>query len=149
MSEVKQHLKPVLRSSGIDCSSLPCLRNNLLSLSFFFSCIYFLLVFFFLCRCFFSVTLLLSAEPEIKYVALRNIDLIVQKYPAVLENELKVFFCKYNDPIFVKLEKLEIMIKLATARNIDPILLEFKELRLHLFFSILFLVFYPETGEEI
>merc|ERR1719158_1234669 len=29
------------------------------------------------------VTLLLSAEPEIKYVALRNIDLIIQKQPAV------------------------------------------------------------------
>jgi len=32
---------------------------------------------------------------------------------------LQVFFCKYNDPLYVKMEKLEIMIKLANERNID------------------------------
>uniref|UniRef100_A0A7N0VFT3 Beta-adaptin-like protein n=1 Tax=Kalanchoe fedtschenkoi TaxID=63787 RepID=A0A7N0VFT3_KALFE len=70
---------------------------------------------------------LLSAEPEIQYVALRNINLIVQRRPTILAHEIKVFFCKYNDPIYVKLEKLEIMIKLASDRNIDQVLLEFKE----------------------
>ncbi|XP_008789499.2 beta-adaptin-like protein C [Phoenix dactylifera] len=70
---------------------------------------------------------LLSAEPEIQYVALRNINLIVQKRPTILAHEIKVFFCKYNDPIYVKMEKLEIMIKLASDRNIDQVLLEFKE----------------------
>jgi AP-1 complex subunit beta-1 len=40
---------------------------------------------------------------------------------------LQVFFCKYNDPIYVKMEKLEIMIKLASEKNIDQVLLEFKE----------------------
>ena len=39
----------------------------------------------------------------------------------------QVFFCKYNDPIYVKMEKLEIMIKLASDKNIDQVLLEFKE----------------------
>lgn len=33
----------------------------------------------------------------------------------------QVFFCKYNDPIYVKLEKLEIMIKLASEKNIDQV----------------------------
>ena len=33
---------------------------------------------------------LLSAESEIQYVALRNINLIVQKYPAILAHEVKV-----------------------------------------------------------
>ena len=33
----------------------------------------------------------------------------------------KVFFCKYNDPIYVKMEKLEIMIKLASDKNIDQV----------------------------
>nr|XP_043627939.1 beta-adaptin-like protein B [Erigeron canadensis] len=70
---------------------------------------------------------LLSAEPEIQYVALRNINLIVQRRPTILAHEIKVFFCKYNDPIYVKMEKLEIMIKLASDRNIDQVLLEFKE----------------------
>lgn len=70
---------------------------------------------------------LLSAEPEIQYVALRNIHLVVTKYPQILAHEVKVFFCKYNDPIYVKMEKLEIMIKLASDKNIDQVLLEFKE----------------------
>lgn len=33
---------------------------------------------------------LLSAEPEVQYVALRNINLIVQKFPEVLTNDVKV-----------------------------------------------------------
>lgn len=70
---------------------------------------------------------LLNSEPEIQYVALRNINLIVQKRPMILENEIKVFFCKYNDPIYVKMEKLEIIIKLVTEKNIDQVLLELKE----------------------
>merc|ERR1719410_353688 len=70
---------------------------------------------------------LLNSEPEIQYVALRNINLIVQKRPQILENEIKVFFCKYNDPIYVKMEKLEIIIKLVNDRNIDQVLLELKE----------------------
>jgi AP-1 complex subunit beta-1 len=70
---------------------------------------------------------LLNSEPEIQYVALRNIDLIVQKHTGILEKDVKVFFCKYNDPIYVKLEKLEIMIKLVSERNIDTVLSEFKE----------------------
>ncbi len=70
---------------------------------------------------------LLSSEPEIQYVALRNINLIVQKRSAILSSEIKVFFCKYNDPIYVKMEKLEIMIKLASERNVEQVLLELKE----------------------
>lgn len=38
-----------------------------------------------------------------------------------------MFFCKYNDPIYVKMEKLEIMIMLASERNIEQVLMEFKE----------------------
>jgi AP-1 complex subunit beta-1 len=70
---------------------------------------------------------LLNAEPELQYVALRNINLIVQKNAKILEHEIKVFFCKYNDPIYVKMEKLEIIIRLTTERNIDQVLLELKE----------------------
>ncbi|XP_028391800.1 LOW QUALITY PROTEIN: AP-1 complex subunit beta-1-like [Dendronephthya gigantea] len=70
---------------------------------------------------------LLSSEPEVQYVALRNINLIVQKRPDILRNEMKVFFVKYNDPIYVKLEKLDIMIRLANQQNIAQVLAELKE----------------------
>merc|ERR1719290_379954 len=70
---------------------------------------------------------LLSSEPEVQYVALRNINLIVQKRPELLKHEMKVFFVKYNDPIYVKLEKLDIMIRLASEANIVQVLSELKE----------------------
>ncbi|KAL0267221.1 UNVERIFIED_CONTAM: hypothetical protein PYX00_009559 [Menopon gallinae] len=70
---------------------------------------------------------LLSSEPEVQYVALRNINLIVQKRPDILKHEMKVFFVKYNDPIYVKLEKLDIMIRLASQGNIAQVLSELKE----------------------
>lgn len=73
------------------------------------------------------ITLLSEGKPEIQYVALRNINLIVQKRPEILSQGVKHFFCKYNDPIYVKMEKLEIMIKLASIKNIDKVLMEFKE----------------------
>lgn len=40
---------------------------------------------------------------------------------------MRVFFCKYNDPPYVKVEKLEIMIKLVTEKNVDTFLSELKE----------------------
>ena len=70
---------------------------------------------------------LLSSEPEVQYVALRNINLIIQKRADILKHEMKVFFVKYNDPIYVKLEKLDIMIRLASQSNIAQVLSELKE----------------------
>ncbi|KAI8912918.1 adaptin N terminal region-domain-containing protein [Powellomyces hirtus] len=70
---------------------------------------------------------LLHSGPEVQYVALRNILLLLQRKPDVLKNELKVFFCKYNDPIYVKMAKLEIMVRLANDNNIDEVLPELKE----------------------
>lgn len=70
---------------------------------------------------------LLSSGPEVQYVALRNILLIIQRRPAVLKNDVKVFFCKYNDPIYVKLAKLEIMYRLARAENATEVLAELQE----------------------
>lgn len=42
--------------------------------------------------------------------------------PEILKQEIKVFFVKYNDPIYVKLEKLDIMIRLASQANIAQVL---------------------------
>ncbi len=70
---------------------------------------------------------LVSSAPEVQWVALRNINLILQKRPDALANEMRVFFCKYNDPPYVKVEKLAIMTKLATEKNVDTFLSELKE----------------------
>ena len=69
---------------------------------------------------------MLSAEAEIQYVALRNINLIIQGYPEVLQYEIKYFSA--NTMIYLgETEKLETMVKLAAEQNIDQVLLEFKE----------------------
>ncbi|EIW73131.1 hypothetical protein TREMEDRAFT_37167, partial [Tremella mesenterica DSM 1558] len=70
---------------------------------------------------------LISSAPEIQWVALRNINLLLQKRPDILANEMRVFFCKYNDPPYVKVEKLDIMIRLANANNVETLLGELKE----------------------
>jgi len=70
---------------------------------------------------------LISSQPEVQYVALRNIDLLLQKQPGILEKEMRVFFCKYNDPPYLKLTKLEIMVRIANSTNADQLLAELKE----------------------
>lgn len=70
---------------------------------------------------------LLSSPPEVQWVALRNINLLLQKRPDILSNEIRVFFCKYNDPLYVKVEKLDIMVRLAADNNVDALLSELKE----------------------
>ncbi|SMQ51723.1 unnamed protein product [Zymoseptoria tritici ST99CH_3D7] len=70
---------------------------------------------------------LVSSQPEVQYVALRNIDLLLQKQPGILDKEMRVFFCKYNDPPYLKLTKLEIMVRIANSQNVDQLLAELKE----------------------
>ncbi|KAI0696088.1 clathrin binding protein [Cytidiella melzeri] len=70
---------------------------------------------------------LLSNPPEVQWVALRNINLLLQKRPDILSTEMRVFFCKYNDPLYVKVEKLDIMVRLAGESNVDALLSELKE----------------------
>ena len=73
------------------------------------------------------IVTMLSGPKEIQYITLRNVSLIVQKRPKVLENQYRVFFCKYNDPLYIKMEKLDVLYKLSNERNIEELLNEFKE----------------------
>ena len=62
------------------------------------------------------LVMLLSSKAEVHCdVALRNINLII------LKNETKVFFVKYNDPIYIKLEKLDIITCLTSQSNIAQV----------------------------
>ena len=74
-----------------------------------------------------SIVSLINSEPEIQYVALRCINLILQKRPNILDKEVRVFFCKYNDPIYVKMEKLDIIVRMTDGKNIDQVLHELKD----------------------
>ncbi|KAM3485254.1 hypothetical protein MY8738_001502 [Beauveria namnaoensis] len=70
---------------------------------------------------------LLAKGPEVQYLALRNALLILQRRPEVLKNDIRVFFCKYNDPIYVKVTKLELIFMLANEHNIEEVLTELRE----------------------
>ncbi|KAH7154916.1 adaptin N terminal region-domain-containing protein [Dactylonectria estremocensis] len=70
---------------------------------------------------------LVASQPEVQYVALRNIDLLLQAKPDILSKEMRVFFCKYTDPPYLKLQKLEIMVRIANENNYEQLLAELKE----------------------
>ena len=73
------------------------------------------------------VTLVSSAEPEIQYVVLRTLSLFVQKYPKALSKEVRVFFCKYNDPSYIKMQKLDIIVGNCHGSNVNLVLDELGE----------------------
>jgi len=74
-----------------------------------------------------QIVTLLSSDPEVCYVALRNILLILQYYPEYINAEMRAFFCKYNDPQYVKMEKVAVMEILCNDKNVDVLLGELKE----------------------
>ena len=56
----------------------------------------------------------------------RSIHIIIQKRPGLLEKDFRYFFIEYNDPIYVKLEKIDILYKLSDDKNFEFILNELK-----------------------
>lgn len=73
------------------------------------------------------MTLVSWNQPEIQYIILKNINFILQKRPLILEKETKVFFCKFNEPYYIKVEKLEILLKLCETKNYEIVLNELSE----------------------
>lgn len=71
--------------------------------------------------------LLIGTLPEIQFISLRNIRVILERYPELLLRELRIFYIKYNDPLYLKLEKIEIMVRLANFHNYKILLNELKE----------------------
>ena len=70
---------------------------------------------------------LIFSPPEVQRIALRNINLLLQKRSDILSNEMRVFFCKYNDPLYVKVEKLDIMVRSSNENTVNALLSELKE----------------------
>ena len=72
-----------------------------------------------------SLVSVLMSYPEIQYVLLRSLHAVVQKRPMLLDKDFKYFFVQYNDPIYVKLEKVDILYKLCDNKNFEVIIKEF------------------------
>lgn len=73
------------------------------------------------------ITLVSSAGPEVQYVVLRTLSLFVLKYPKILSKDIRVFFCKYNDPSYVKMEKLDIIVTICSSQTAQLVLDELNE----------------------
>ena len=70
---------------------------------------------------------LLHSYPEISYSILRYLVSVVKIYPEVVGEDYSHFICDYNDPFFIKIEKMEIMFAMTNKRNAKKILDEFYE----------------------
>ena len=72
---------------------------------------------------------LLNHFPEVQYVVLKNILLLIQQNSSAFNGAqlVKSFFVKYNDPIYVKLTKLEILVRLVNEETVTQVVTELKE----------------------
>ena len=69
-----------------------------------------------------------SSCPEICYSALAHIEVLLEKLPSLsLQQSHKSFYCRYSDPAYVKVKKVEILAGLVSDRNMREIINELSE----------------------
>ena len=49
---------------------------------------------------------------------------MLQKEPNIFESSVKFLYCKFNDPLYLKLEKIEILVKVVAENNCESMLNE-------------------------
>jgi hypothetical protein len=69
------------------------------------------------------VTLLNNSAP-IQYIAVKSILILLQKYRRMLASEVSIFFCKFDDPLYMKMAKLDVILTLANTQNVGKVLEE-------------------------
>lgn len=73
------------------------------------------------------VSMLSGLRFEIRYVALRSIKVLLHRCKEAFVPFVSQFFVKFDDPIYIKLEKVDIMLALSTRANAELVLSEFAE----------------------
>ncbi|OHT08170.1 hypothetical protein TRFO_23375 [Tritrichomonas foetus] len=73
-----------------------------------------------------SLVSLMNNGNEIQFSALKSIFVILQKFRKLYQDDISIFFCKYDDPLYIKLEKIDIILTLTTDQNIKRVLEELK-----------------------
>jgi vesicle coat complex subunit len=73
-----------------------------------------------------SLMTVITSGYEIQYLLLRSMHAIVQKRPGLLDKEFRYFFIQYTDPVYIKMEKMDILYKLADSKNFEFLMQEFK-----------------------
>lgn len=70
---------------------------------------------------------LAKADPETQYITCKNIHALLVIFPNLLCNNLDAFYVRFNDPTYVKLEKLKLLLKLVTPSTATGIVNELAE----------------------
>ena len=69
-----------------------------------------------------------SSSPEICYSALAHIEILFDRLPSLnLQQNHKTFYCRYSDPVYVKVKKVEILAQLVCDKNMHEIINELSE----------------------
>jgi len=74
-----------------------------------------------------ALSSLLTKSPEIQFLTLRNVILLLVGNRKLVTFDIESFFCHYDDPIYVKDTKLEIIYLLANESNVHVVLRELEE----------------------
>lgn len=74
-----------------------------------------------------SIVSLLYKQPEIQFLVLRNVILLLLGRRGLCHFNVEMFFCKYDDPNYIKDTKLEIIYLQANAANAAVVLRELEE----------------------
>ncbi|EAY19522.1 Adaptin N terminal region family protein [Trichomonas vaginalis G3] len=69
------------------------------------------------------VTLLNNTAP-VQYAAIKSILILLQHYRRLFSSEVSIFFCKFDDPPYIKLAKLDVILTLCSAQNVGKVLEE-------------------------
>lgn len=59
-----------------------------------------------------------------QFVALKSIHSLLPLAPDLLGNDVRVLFCKYNEPPYIKAEKVALLVTVSTAENVEQVLVE-------------------------
>eukprot|EP00854_Cymbomonas_tetramitiformis_P020405 gene20405-24439_t len=73
------------------------------------------------------LTLISSAINEIAYPVVAHLHLLVLRAPILFATDFKYFYCKYNDPSYIKKLKLEMLTAVADSNNMYDIVTELSE----------------------
>ena len=74
-----------------------------------------------------SILALVNEDSSIQYVAIKSLIVMFQNYHLSMNIDISLFFCKYNDPVYIKEAKIEAILTLANDYNIRRIIIELFE----------------------